>query len=191
MAYREIDVDLTDQQKAMRDTVKKFGAEVMRPVGVELDKLNDPAEVIAEGSHLWDAFKKYRELGLHKTDIPKALGGMQEDMDPMSRLLIGEEMGYADAGLTISLGVSNMPFAMAALFPYPYYQDLVRSYCEDTEGNMIGCWAITEPDHGGDWSLGGNDPKCASSVRAVLNVDEYIVNGQKSSWVSNGNYVFY
>jgi alkylation response protein AidB-like acyl-CoA dehydrogenase len=186
MTFREIDVDLTDQQKAMRDTVKKFGAEVMRPVGVELDKLNDPAEVIAEGSPLWDAFKKYRELGLHKTDIPKALGGMQEDMDPMSRVLIGEEMGYADAGLTISLGVSNMPFAMAALFPYPYYQDLVRRYCEDTEGNMIGCWAITEPDHGGDWSLGGNDPKCASSVRAVLNGDEYIVNGQKSSWVSNG-----
>ena len=186
MSYREIDVDLSEDQRAMRDMVRKFGAEMMRPAGIELDKLHDPADVVGDGSVYWDVLKKYRELGLHRTDIPKDLGGLQEEMDPMSRVLMGEEMGYADAGLTISLGVSNMPFAMAALFPYPYYQDLVRRYCEDIEGNMIGCWAITEPDHGGDWSLGGDNPECAPSVRGVLKGEEYIVNGQKSSWVSNG-----
>jgi len=186
MAYREIDVNLTDEQKAMRDMVKKFGTDVMRPAGIELDKLHDPADVIAEGSVLWDVFKKHRELGLHKMGIPKALGGMQEEVDPMSRLLIGEEMGYADAGLTISLGVSNMPFDMAALFPNPEFQNLAQEYCEDTEGKMIGCWAITEPDHGSDWVIGGDDPRCGPSVRGVLKGDEYIVNGEKSAWVSNG-----
>ena len=186
MAYREIDVNLTDEQKAMRDMVKKFGTDVMRPAGIELDKLHDPADVIAEGSVLWDVFKKHRELGLHKMGIPKALGGMQEEVDPMSRLLIGEEMGYADAGLTISLGVSNMPFDMAALFPNPELQNLAQEYCEDTEGKMIGCWAITEPDHGSDWVIGSDDPRCGPSVRGVLKGDEYIVNGEKSAWVSNG-----
>jgi len=186
MAYREIDVNLTDEQKAMRDMVKKFGTDVMRPAGIGLDKLHDPADVIAEGSVLWDVFKKHRELGLHKMGIPKALGGMQEEVDPMSRLLIGEEMGYADAGLTISLGVSNMPFDMAALFPNPEFQNLAQEYCEDTEGKMIGCWAITEPDHGSDWVIGGDDPRCGPSVRGVLKGDEYIVNGEKSAWVSNG-----
>jgi len=186
MSYREIDVRLTDEQIATRDKVRKFGSEVMRPAGIELDKLRDPAEVIAEGSRLWEVFKKYRELGLHRWDLPKALGGMAEDVDPMSRLLVGEELGYADAGLTISLGVSNMPFAMAALFPDPAIQELARQYTQDTEAKMIGCWAITEPDHGGDWSLGGSNPKCAPSVKAVLEGDEYIVNGEKSSWVSNG-----
>jgi alkylation response protein AidB-like acyl-CoA dehydrogenase len=186
MAYREIDVNLTDEQKAMRDMVKKFGTDVMRPAGIELDKLHDPADVIAEGSVLWDVFKKHRELGLHKMGIPKALGGMQEEVDPMSRLLIGEEMGYADAGLTISLGVSNMPFDMAALFPNPELQNLAQEYCEDTEGKMIGCWAITEPDHGSDWVIGSDDPRCGPSVRGVLKGDEYIVNGEKSAWVSDG-----
>jgi alkylation response protein AidB-like acyl-CoA dehydrogenase len=166
--------------------VKKFGTDVMRPAGIELDKLHDPADVIAEGSVLWDVFKKHRELGLHKMGIPKALGGMQEEVDPMSRLLIGEEMGYADAGLTISLGVSNMPFDMAALFPNPELQNLAQEYCEDTEGKMIGCWAITEPDHGSDWLIGSDDPRCGPSVRGVLKGDEYIVNGEKSAWVSNG-----
>jgi alkylation response protein AidB-like acyl-CoA dehydrogenase len=186
MSYREIDINLNEEQEAMRDMARRFGAEVMRPAGIELDKLPDPADVIAEGSVLWDVFKKQRELGLHRMGISKALGGLQEDVAPLSQLLIGEEMGYADAGLTISLGVSHMPFNMAALFPNPEMQQMARDYCEDTEGKMIGCWAITEPDHGGDWSLGGDDPRCGPSVRGVLKGDEYIVNGQKSAWVSNG-----
>jgi alkylation response protein AidB-like acyl-CoA dehydrogenase len=190
MSYREIDINITDEQNASRDMARKFGAEVMRPAGLELDKLHDPADVIAKGSVLWDVFKKYRELGFHRMDIPKALGGIREDVDPMSRFLIGEEMGYADAGLTISLGVSNMPFSLSTYFPNPLLQDTVRAYCKDIKGNMIGCWAITEPDHGSDWVLAAHpdlaDPKCAPSVRAFLKGDEYIVNGEKSAWVSNG-----
>ncbi len=186
MAYRDLDFNLTDEQKALRDTIRKFGTEVMRPAGEKLDKLADPQDVIAKGSVLWDVFKKYRELGFHRRGIPRALGGMMEDMDPMSNLLMGEEMGYADAGLTISLGVAGMPFAYAALFPNPKLQELARAYTEDTKGELIGCWAITEPDHGSDWVMSHPDPKCGPSVRGVLKGDEYIVNGQKAAWVSNG-----
>ena len=186
MAYRDLDFNLTDEQRALRDTIRKFGAEIMRPAGEKLDKLADPADVIAKGSVLWDVYRKYHELGLHRRSISKALGGMMEDVDPVSNFLIGEEMGYADAGLAISLGASGMPFAFAALFPNPKLQEMARAYAEDTKGELIGCWAITEPDHGGDWSLGGDNPKCGPSVRGVLKGDEYIVNGQKAAWVSNG-----
>ncbi|MGA3084059.1 MAG: acyl-CoA dehydrogenase family protein [Thermodesulfobacteriota bacterium] len=186
MAYRDLDFNLTDEQTALRDTIRKFGSEVMRPAGEKLDKLADPSDVIAKGSALWDVFRKYHELGFHRRGIPKALGGMMEDMDPVSNLLIGEEMGYADAGLAISMGACGMPFAYAALFPHPKLQELARAYAEDTKGELIGCWAITEPDHGGDWSLGGEDPKCGPSVKGILKGDEYIVNGQKAAWVSNG-----
>ncbi|MBU2552108.1 MAG: acyl-CoA/acyl-ACP dehydrogenase [Proteobacteria bacterium] len=186
MNIRDIDVNLTDEQKALRDMVRKFGAEVVRPAGIELDRMHDPADVIAEGSVLWNVFRQHRELGLHKMGLPKALGGMMEDVDPMSRLIVAEELGYADAGLSISLGASTMPFALCAYFPNPLVQELGRAFCEDTGVKMVGCWAITEPDHGGDWSLGGSNPRCAPSVRAVLKGDEYIVNGEKSAWVSNG-----
>ncbi|MBW2090871.1 MAG: acyl-CoA/acyl-ACP dehydrogenase [Deltaproteobacteria bacterium] len=188
MAYREIDLNLTEEEKALRDMIRKFGAEVVRPAGIELDSLHDPADVTADGSVLWDVIKQYRELGLHKMSMPKAVGGMAEDISPMSRILIGEEMGYADAGLAISMGACGMPFAMAAMSPDPEVRGWAHEFCEDTEGKMIGCWAITEPDHGGDWSLGGDNPKCAPSVRAVKKGDEYIVNGQKSAWVSNGTF---
>jgi len=186
MAYPDIDLNLTDAQKQLRDTVKKFGAEVMRPAGIKLDKLADPADVIAKGSILWDVFKQYKELGLHAMNFSKFFGGTLEDIDPMMGILMLEEMGYADAGLSISLGVSGMPFAFCQLLPVPELQDLARRYVEDKECELIGCWGITEPDHGGDWSLGGDKPECGPSLRAVLKGGEYIVNGQKSAWVSNG-----
>ena len=186
MPYPDIDLDLTDEQKASRDMVRQFGAEVMRPAGIALDKLSDPAEVIADGSILWDVFRKFRELGLHATSFSKSIGGTAEDMDPMTGILVLDEMGYADAGLAISLGVSSMPFTFCQFLPVPALQDLARQYVEDKDCRLIGCWGITEPDHGGDWGLGGDKPECGPSLRGVLKGDEYIINGQKSAWVSNG-----
>jgi len=186
VAYPEIDLNLTDEQKALRDMVRKFGTEVMRPAGIELDKLGDPADVIADGSILWDVFKQFRKLGLHATGFSKSIGGMAEDMDPMMGILLLEEMGYADAGLAISLGVAGMPFTFCQFLPVPELQDLARQFVEDEDCKLIGCWGITEPDHGGDWSLGGDKPECGPSLRGVLKGDEYIINGQKSAWVSNG-----
>jgi alkylation response protein AidB-like acyl-CoA dehydrogenase len=189
MPLQDLDTNLTNEQKTLRDMIRKFGEEVMRPAGIELDQLADPADVIAEGSVLWDVYKKYRELGFHKSSIPKASGGMAEDMDAMSRLLMHEEMGYWDSGLAISFAVDSMPFALAALFPDPELQQWARAYVDDTRGEFIGCWSVTEPDHGTDWVLRGEKilgPKGAPNVKAVLKGDEYIINGQKSAWVSNG-----
>jgi alkylation response protein AidB-like acyl-CoA dehydrogenase len=187
MPYRELDLNLSKEVLAMQKEIRNFARNVIRPAGIELDRMTDPADVIAEDSVLWDVFKAHRELDLHMLQMPKAFGGMAEDMDPMAGYLIGEEMGYGDAGLTISLGVSSMPFSFAALFQHvPELKQMALDYCKDKEGKLIGCWAITEPDHGGDWSLGGNDPRCGPSVTGVLKGDEYIVNGEKSAWVSNG-----
>jgi len=46
--HRDIEVGLTDQERDIRDAAHKFAAEVMRPIGRELDKLADPADVIAQ-----------------------------------------------------------------------------------------------------------------------------------------------
>ncbi|MCP4754611.1 MAG: acyl-CoA/acyl-ACP dehydrogenase [Proteobacteria bacterium] len=188
MAYRNIDMNLSDETLAMQKEVRKFAMDVMRPVGIELDKMSDPADASAEGSPLWDAYKGYRALDLHLLSIPEAFGGMAGTLDPMANFLIAEEMGYGDAGLAVSFGASGMPFGFAAMFaPFlPEMKQIVHDYVEDKKGEVIGCWAITEPEHGGDWSLGGEDPKCGPSVTGELKGDEYIVNGEKAAWVSNG-----
>ena len=190
MGIPDLDVGLTDEQKSMRDMVREFGAQVVRPAGIELDKFHDPADVTEDGSVLWDVYRKFRQLGLQRSTIPKAAGGMLEDLDPLSTVLMAEEIGYADAGLAISFGVDSIPFVLAALSPDPEVQGWARDYCKDTEAEFIGCWAITEPDHGSDWLLAGTEetshPNIIPNVKAVLKGDEYIINGQKSAWVSNG-----
>ena len=139
MEFTELDIDLPDEAKAMRDLARRFGMEVMRPAGIELDKLHEPAQVIAKGSVLWDVIKKHRELGLHKLLIPTAFGGMMGEVPPITETLISEQLGYADAGLAISLAVSSMPFAMAVLSPEAEVRNWAQEYAEDTEGRMIGC----------------------------------------------------
>jgi alkylation response protein AidB-like acyl-CoA dehydrogenase len=186
MTFRDIDINISKETKSMLKEVEKFSMAVMRPAGIALDRMCDPGDVVKKESVLWDVYKGFREMDLHLLQIPNRLGGMADDLDPMAGILITEQLGYADAGLTISMGVSSLPFNAAAQFPMPEMQQLARDFCADKTGELVGCWAITEPDHGTDWSLGENKPKCGPSVTAVLKGDEYIVNGEKSEWVSNG-----
>jgi alkylation response protein AidB-like acyl-CoA dehydrogenase len=183
MGIKELNIDLTDEHRSIMDTVTKFGREVMRPVSIELDQMPTPEDVIAEDSVLWDAMRKYREIGLH---IPSA------EADVLGNTLISEIMGYWAPGLAISLGVSGMPFnpLLQLMSQDPEIQKLPELYANDLECKMIGCWGVTEPDHGSDWimvvSESAGNPSMAANVRAEKDGDSYVLNGQKAAWVSNG-----
>jgi alkylation response protein AidB-like acyl-CoA dehydrogenase len=187
MRGQEMDGVLDAEQKAMVETAEKFALAVMRPAGIVLDKLK-PEEVIERNSILWSVYRKYHELGFHKLILPKALGGLE--VDPLTWNLIVEKLGYGDAGLCESLACSLVPFLIAAVFGSPEMHELVRDYCNDTEGKMIGCFAFTEPDHGSDWVLAAqpvfDDPGIVPAVKAVRKDGAYIINGQKSAFISNG-----
>jgi hypothetical protein len=49
MALVDIEVGLSEEERGVRDTAHKFAEEVLRPVGTELDRLADPADVVAPG----------------------------------------------------------------------------------------------------------------------------------------------
>jgi len=71
---RDIDINLTEEQSFLRNTVRKFGAEVVRPAGLKLDKMADLEDTIAKDSVLWDVIRQSRELGLHLTELPRSVG---------------------------------------------------------------------------------------------------------------------
>lgn len=161
-------------------TVHGFADRVMRPVGRELDRLT-AEEVIAPGSQLWDFRKAYAELGI----TVEALGGFPAAAMPDIFAILFEELGWGDAGLAISAGVDLLPHYMAAKFGNAF---VAKTYSED----LIGCWGITEPDHGSD-SLDANGaifhpqgrygrPNCVAKITD----GKVILSGQKSAWVSNG-----
>jgi alkylation response protein AidB-like acyl-CoA dehydrogenase len=61
---------------------------------------------------------------------------------------------------------------------------------DDTSARYIGCWAITEPEHGSDLLMVGTpqfrEPATAGAARARKDGDGWVISGQKSAWVSNG-----
>ncbi len=188
--YLDLNVNLTSEQVALKEQVHRFAAEVMRPVADKLDKMANPADVIAKDSPLWDLIRQTRELGYHTRGLPEELGGLA--MTPPEGNIVSEEMGWGSAGLSVCLGAGAMPFAFAAMFGSPELIDeFVIPFRDDMKGKYVGCWAITEPEHGGgDQMYIGSKregiPLIRHNTRVKLDGDEWVIRGQKSAWVSNG-----
>jgi len=188
VTYLDLNKGLTDAEKSVKEETHKFAAEVLRPASIELDKLS-PEEVIAEGSLMWDVFRQAYEQGYHTSSLPEQLGGA--NMSPLARHIHAEEMGWGSADFAISIGVTSFPFSFAAMSGNPdLMKEVVVPFSQDREGKYIGCWAITEPHHGSDSLLIGTDQFGAADsgfdCTARLDGDEWVINGQKSAWVSNG-----
>jgi acyl-CoA dehydrogenase len=172
--------EVSEMGQMVQQTVHRFAEEVMRPTGMQLDRMT-PGQVIAPGSPYWEAREKFIGLGF-------GVDGLLE-LEPAERAkimcILFEELGWGDAGLAITYGAGLLPALMSAVLGNPFCRAL-------TPDNKLGCWAITEPDHGSDM-LDANGmifhpqgtygrPNCVATLRG----DEVIINGQKAAWVSNG-----
>ncbi len=180
----DIEVGLSEQARDIRDTAHRFAAEVMRPAGIQLDQLHDPQDVIKADSILWDVFKKYREIGLN--DVESATAELSPYERTQIRALITEELGWGDSGLAISLSVAGFHRTFAMMSGRPA---LIDRYVRGGQ-DEVGCWAVTEPDHGSD-SLSFTEPhfknpEIRANCIARRDGDAYVIRGQKSGWVSNG-----
>lgn len=170
---------LPEEAIAIQDMVRKFAKEVMRPIGIELDKMS-PEDVIAEGSPYWSMLGQFAELGLKPSAFAEVSRAEQSVLFP----LIYEELGYGDSGLAISLAAGSL----ASLVSHTAGNQAMIDLCED----KLGCWAITEPDHGTDILDYNRENQYADGEYGTPNCvvtyegDEIVINGQKSAWVSNG-----
>ena len=171
---------LNADEQAIQASVHRFAKEVLRPLGQELDKMT-AEQVIAPGSPYYSVFSEAAKLGLD-SDL---LAQLPPDMAVRVESMIGEEMGWGDAGLGISLAAASFPMEMAKAVGN---QELVE-LCT----GKIGCWMITHPDKGSDvtvydikrdWTPGASGNK--GNMLAKVGKDEIIINGQCSAWVSNG-----
>lgn len=186
--YTDLNKELTDEQKALKTRVHEFAAKVMRPASIELDKMT-PEETIAEGSPMWRVFREAYQQEYHLRNFPEALGGA--GLGPLESHIVNEEMGWGSAGLSIALAVTSFPFAFAASRKdEQIVEEVVKPFLADREGRYIGCWAITEPGHGSDTLMPGtkyfSDPEVHYGLTAAADGDDWVLNGQKSAWVSNG-----
>lgn len=163
-----------------QEVLRKFAVNTMRPLGRDLDKLT-AEEVVKKPSKFWEFWEEFRKLGI----TVEALMALPPDEAGVLFAVLFEEFGYGDSGLAISVGASTLPKYIAARMGR---MDLVAKI-PDTE---LGCWPITEPDHGSDtldpsaaiFNVAGNygRPNCIAKITD----GKVIIRGQKSAWVSNG-----
>jgi len=180
LGSRGAESELSETVRMVQESVQRYAQEVLRPIGVQLDRMT-PEQVIAPDSPYWTARQKFGELGIGVD----ALLGLEPAERAKALCLMFEELGWGDAGLAVSFGAGLLPAFMSVMLG----NDFCRELAPDAK---LGCWAITEPDHGTDtldasrmiFHAEGNygRPNCVATLRG----DEVIINGQKSSWVSNG-----
>ncbi|MDQ1310736.1 MAG: hypothetical protein QG601_2006, partial [Pseudomonadota bacterium] len=168
---------LSEMERSVQDAAHRFAEHVMRPAGARLDRLS-AAALIAPDSELWKVLQESAGLGLTMTTLLE-LPALER-----ARLMMiaSEELAWGDAGLAGAILVNNFPGMYAAIAGR---MDLV-AYCD----GKLGCWGITEPDHGSDMldahgSLQAADgdygrPNCVARIDG----DQVVINGQKAAWVS-------
>jgi glutaryl-CoA dehydrogenase len=162
--FYDLDALLTDEQKAIRDTVRSFvDSEVLPGIRQWWDEGNFPTHLIPQ----------FGELGLLGSTLPSQYGGAE--VDNVAYGLIQYELERGDSGLRSFASV------MSGLVMYPihrYGSDEQRKTWlpELTSGRKIGCFGLTESD-------GGSDPG-AMRTRARKDGDSYVLNGSKM-WITN------
>jgi alkylation response protein AidB-like acyl-CoA dehydrogenase len=178
----DLDSAITDEMRAVRDNCRRFAQQTMIPLAAQLDKMS-PEAVIDAQSPLWPALEEYKKLGL--VGIPASYGPDLSDGErALLHCIVLEELCAGDVGLFITFALYNIAPVIAANFDRP---DLVEFF---TRRNEISCLAVTEPSHGSD-SVAFTEPVFADTrvkpaCRVRRNGDNFIINGQKSAWVSTG-----
>jgi acyl-CoA dehydrogenase len=172
--------ELSETARMVQESVHAYAEEVMRPVGLKLDRMT-PEQAIAPDSPYWEARAQFVELGFGV----ESLLALEPAERALTMSIFFEELGWGDSGLAISFGAGMLPSLMSVLLG----SEFCRKLAPDSK---LGCWAITEPDHGSDsldanrmtFNAAGNygRPNCVATLRG----DEVVINGQKAAWVSNG-----
>jgi alkylation response protein AidB-like acyl-CoA dehydrogenase len=153
-----MDFDLTEEQLLMRDTVRKFVENEIKPVAAEYDEKEEFPQAL---------MTKIDEQGFSNLNIPEAYGGA--GIDPLTALIINEEISRGCAAVDVNANTN-------ALASYPIIiggseEQKQRFLWPLTEENKHISFALTEPGAGSDVS------GIATTGRKSGN--KYIINGRK------------
>jgi butyryl-CoA dehydrogenase len=158
-------LELTDEQRAARQTARDFAEKEIMPVARENDEqMKFPADIV----------KKMAELGFLGAAIPEEYGGA--GMDFISYALITEEIGRACSSVRTVLSVTSSLCALTIL-KWGTEEQKRKYLPKMCAGEIIACFGLTEPDAGSDAA------NIATSAKKVGS--EWVLNGNKM-WISNG-----
>lgn len=96
------DLSLSDEQQMMRDSIRRFAEDVLRPAAAQ----SDEATAISP-----DILAQAAELGLAYYAVPESLGGAATERSSVTNMVVAETLAWGDMGLAVgilsSIGVAN------------------------------------------------------------------------------------
>jgi len=162
-----MDFNLTDDQRMVRDMVRDFAENELKPQAAELDKT---------GRFPLETFRKMAELGLMGMNVPAEYGG--SPVGPVAMSLALTEIARGCAATCVTVSVTNM--VGEAINTFGTEAQKKTFIPKVVSGDYpIGAFALTEPGSGSD--------AAAMKTRAVLEGDQWVLNGSKV-FISHGAY---
>ena len=162
--YYKVDDLLTDEHKLIRNSVRDWVKKSVSPI------IEDYAQKAKFPDHL---LKELAEIGAFGPNIPVEYGG--SGLDEISAGLIMQEIERGDSGIRSTASVQSS-LVMGPIFKYGTEEQKKRFLPKLATGELMGCFGLTEPDHGSNpGGMTTNYKDCG---------DHYLLNGAKL-WISN------
>lgn len=156
---------LTETHEMLRDTCRDFADKELAPKAGAIDKSHEyPQEQV----------RQLAELGLMSVAIDEEWGG--SGLDNLAYAIAMEEIcrGCASTGVVMSVNNSLYCDPINKFATTAQKETFLKPFAQ---GQKLGCFALTEPGNGSDAG--------AASTTAVLDGEEWVINGTKS-WITNG-----
>jgi len=162
--YYNMDDMLSEEHKLVRDTTRAWVKQNVSPI------IEDYYERAAFPEHL---VKQLGEIGAFGPYIPAEYGG--PGLDQISYGLIMQELERCDSGLRSTSSVQSS-LVMYPIWRYGSEEQKHKFLPKLASGEFLGCFGLTEPDHG------SNPGGMITNFKDAG--DHYVLNGAKM-WISN------
>ena len=159
-----LDAQLTEEEKMIRDAARDYAHGQLAPRVLEAFRREHTDPVI---------FKEMGSVGLLGATIPEAYGG--GGMNYVSYGLIAREVERIDSGFRSMMSVQSS-LVMLPIFKFGTEEQKQKYLPSLARGETIGCFGLTEPDH-------GSDPG-SMITRARKAAGGYRLSGAKT-WITN------
>jgi len=159
--------ELTKEQQMIKEMVREFAEKEIAPNAAKWDE---------EAYFPVDVFKKMGELGLLGIPFPEQYGGAGGDT--ISYAIAVEEIGRACGGTGLSYAAA-VSLGASPIYYFGTEEQKQQWLVPMAKGETLGAFGLTEPNAGSD--AGG------TRTKAVLDGDEYVINGEKC-WITNAGH---
>ena len=163
--YYHIEDQFSEEEILVRNTVREFVDEDVLPI---IEKHN------RAGTFPLDLVPKMGEMGLFGATLPAKYGGAE--LNNTAYGLMMQELERGDSGIRSFASVQSA-LVMYPIFTFGTDAQKDRWLSRLASGKAVGCFGLTEPDHGSD--PGG------MITKAERGDGGYVLNGAKM-WITNG-----